>query len=71
MSSSSMKMDNFKKELKMLLDRYNACIDFGMDSCSDTHGISGEHMSISIKSNKGYEECVICHGYRIESNDIN
>lgn len=30
---------NFRKELKVLLEKYNASIDFSCSDCSDTHGI--------------------------------
>ena len=30
---------NFRKELRALLEKYNASIDFSCSDCSDTHGI--------------------------------
>lgn len=49
-------MDNEEKnnnrefiiELKTLLKKYNASIEFMLDDCSDLYGISGEEMSIQI-----------------------
>ncbi len=41
-------MDDFKKELKALLDKYKAEIGFDCDECSDLHGVTGEHMYVRV-----------------------
>ena len=48
-------MDNtvaFKAELKALLKKYNAEIGFSLSDCSDTHGINGEKIVVSIDNGK-------------------
>lgn len=43
------KPDNFKKELKELLEKYNASIDVCYDSCSDMHGVYDEGIEVSFE----------------------
>jgi len=45
----------FKKELKALLTKYNASIDFSCDDCSDWHGITGEKMVVSFRKGKTFK----------------
>lgn len=42
------KIDDFKKELKELLLKYNAEIDLDYDDCSDTYGMSGVCMTVTL-----------------------
>jgi hypothetical protein len=60
------KVAEFKKELKELLAKYNASIDWDCGDGSDTYGIYGETMSIDVdgKTEK------ICDGWSIESADL-
>jgi len=44
------KADSFKSELKALLEKYDATIDFDVDEGSDTHGIYGGNFSVSFNS---------------------
>ena len=45
-------IEDFKKELKILLNKYNASIEFDCDSCSDTYGIYDGHIGIEINGKK-------------------
>ena len=49
------KATEFKKELKELLTKYNASIDFACDDCSDWHGITGERMTVSFRQGKTFK----------------
>jgi len=49
---ANVNVKEFKKELKALLTKYNASIDFTADSCSDWHGITGEKMVVSFREGK-------------------
>jgi hypothetical protein len=59
-------MNDFLIELKALLEKYNASIDVDYHDCSDTHGMQGEAMRVSV----GKESKEICWGWGIEANDI-
>lgn len=43
----------FRAELKALLEKYNASINFSVGSCSDTHGLYDEKMVISHRPDAG------------------
>lgn len=45
-------MDDFKTELLALLEKYDASISWGCDSCSDLHGVTGEHMHVTNRKNE-------------------
>lgn len=45
----------FKRELKDLLERYNACLGFNVSECSDTYGLYEERMEVSFDN---YPEAV-------------
>ena len=63
-----MKIDNFKKELKQLLKKYNASIYFNCGENSDTHGLYDEKMVIDIDiDNKDFFEC---DGWVIDQSDL-
>ncbi|RLA38899.1 MAG: hypothetical protein DRR06_20005 [Gammaproteobacteria bacterium] len=66
------KMNNLLTELKTLLGRYNATIEVGYDDCSDTHGMSGEHMNIYITKDDSFktEESHTINGWGIDEHDI-
>lgn len=38
--------DTFQAELKTLLLKYNASIDFDFDECADTHGLGNSGMAL-------------------------
>jgi hypothetical protein len=41
-------MDDFLKELRALLVKYDATIGWDCHPCSDMHGVTGEHMYAQI-----------------------
>lgn len=59
-------IDNFKKELKKLLIKYNADICFSCSECSDTHGLCEEQMIVNI-DNKSFK---LSDGWAIEQSDF-
>ena len=61
------KVNEFKKELKELLRKYEMSINVGYDDGSDTYGMSGEHMT--CEDNKG-NEYLICEDWYMEASDI-
>lgn len=40
-------MNNFVDELKALLEKYDATIDWTCSACSDLHGVYDERMTVS------------------------
>ena len=58
----SSKIDEFKKELKALLKKYNANIYFWCDESSDLLGINDEQMKVTIDG-KHY---LLADGYEID-----
>lgn len=63
----------FLAELKALLSKYNASINFSVGSCSDTHGLYDEKMVVSIRPNpKSFKEIDILevHGWCIDAHEI-
>lgn len=71
-----MKNKEFLRELKALLEKYNGSIGFEVDSSSDTHGITGEKMTISMREvlqgNRYPSDITILevNGWNIDSKDI-
>ena len=59
-------IDNFKKELKELLIKYNASIGFNCGENSDTHGLYDEKMVIDIEK----KEIEICQGWCFGQEDL-
>lgn len=59
----------FKHELCVLLKKYSASIGVGYADCSDTHGMSGEHMVIEF-DNDYRKSVTICHGWGISAYDL-
>lgn len=43
-------MDSFKSELKALLKKYDASIDFSVGECSDTHGLYDARLEVSLQA---------------------
>jgi len=61
-------IDDFKKELKALLAKYNVTIDFEADDCSDWHGITGEKMVVCEKN--GITHVLANYQHYIEAGDL-
>ena len=58
--------DEFQKELKQLLEKHNASIDWCCDSCSDLMGVYDSHIEIDIN---GHDKLVFKTDY-IEASDL-
>lgn len=56
-------INSFKAELKNLLEKYDAAIEWGCGVCSDVHGIYDEQMSVSFSVGRGQRS----YGYDLES----
>lgn len=65
------KLTEFKKELKELLTKYDACIEFGCSDCSDLHGVTEECMEVTMKDGNGKRKTSkLCEGYSVDSHDL-
>lgn len=58
-------LQNFKKELKELLEKYSASICFEVSDSSDTHGLHGETMVLSVKDAE-----IRVPGWSIDKSDL-
>ena len=70
---TNMEIQKFRSELKDLLVKYNASINFSVGSCSDTHGLYDEKMVVSIRPDpKSFKEIDIIEvpGWGISAGDI-
>jgi hypothetical protein len=62
----SNKADNFKKDLKDLLDKYKANIHFDCDDGSDLYGICGECMNVDIDG----DIHILSDGWSVSKSDL-
>lgn len=60
--------ENFKKELKALLAKYNAVLALEYDPCSDTYGMHGERMAVYFRNEKKTVD--LADGYYLEACDL-
>lgn len=60
------KSEQFKEELKALLLKYNASIDFSVGEGSDTYGLYDESITLSIEDTEVYS----ISGYGISAYDL-
>lgn len=60
-------VDEFKRELKALLDKYEACIGFSVGDSSDCHGLNDERIVITDKLDR---ELVAVDGYCLQARDL-
>lgn len=70
---TKMDIQKFRGELKDLLKKYNASINFSVSDCSDTYGLSGEKMVVSVRPDmKSFKEIDILEvrGWSIDAGDI-
>jgi hypothetical protein len=58
--------DAFKKELKALLTKYDAEIDFECSDCSDTYGISCPKMVAHV----GRKPVTLSDGWGVDKSDL-
>ena len=64
-------MNNFKKELYDLLNKYNASISFEFDDCSDIYGIYSPKIVIAQQiENFRYITLIESPGYCLDKSDI-
>ena len=61
---------NFRDELKALLEKYNASIDFSCSSCSDTHGIYDEKMVACFTLSDRVVTFELNNGWGVDSHDF-
>ena len=65
---SSTNTESFKSELKELLAKYHAYIGFACDSCSDTHGVTGEKIIVGFDG--GIDEATLARGWTVDDRDL-
>lgn len=61
------------QDLNDVLSKHDAAIEFGLDDCSDTHGIHGERMLIMQKqpgTSCTYDTVATITGWSIEKFDL-
>lgn len=63
-----MKLNEFKKELKELLEKYNARIDWNCADCSDLHGVTGESMGVYFMDTGKSKQ--LCEGSSVDAYDL-
>jgi hypothetical protein len=61
---------SFKKELKDLLEKYNASIGFECADCSDLHGVYEERIVVSVSDGRKETEILSVDGYYIDKHNI-
>jgi len=73
----STKTENFKKELKELLSKYDAHIVFDVGDGSDTHGIYDEQLTVEFNELlKGSrfktvtESSILAYGWSVDKTDL-
>ena len=59
-------INDFKTELRDLLDRYNASIKFTCNDSSDTYGLTGDSIIVKI----GDKEILRTHSWSLDSRDL-
>ena len=60
---------NFRKELKVLLAKYNAGICFSVSAFSDTHGLSNEEL-VCYEIRNSSMEYKLAEGWSVDENDL-
>ena len=69
MSTPSDDIQNFKVALKKLMAKHNiSSISWGCSECSDTHGLSDEHMLIVHKDWRHQER--VSDSHSLEQSDL-
>lgn len=61
---------SFKKELKELLEKYNATIGFECADCSDLHGVYEERIVVSVSDGRKEKEILSVNGYYIDKHNL-
>jgi hypothetical protein len=61
-------VEEFKKELKALLKKYNAILSLDYADCSDTYGMYDERMTVHFRdANKTVD---LADGYCLDASDL-
>lgn len=60
----------FRKELKVLLEKYNASIDFSCSDCSDTHGIYDAKMVACFNLSDRMIAFDLNNGWSVDKHDF-
>lgn len=68
MKEQDIKLQTFKQELKELLEKYDATLEFSCSACSDLHGVYEEEMVVYF--NKERTEYTLSQGYNVEPSDL-
>ena len=61
---------SFKKELKELLEKYNATIGFECADCSDLHGVYEERIVVTVSNGRKEKEILSVNGYYIDKHNL-
>lgn len=62
--------DEVREKLSRFLSENSMTIGVEMDDCSDTHGISGDHMFVTVKHEGRDYMFKICHGMSMDASDV-
>lgn len=62
--------ENFQKELKALLEKYNVRIMFSVSDCSDTYGLYEEKMIIYHRNPHYTKTLIEVDGWSIGAEDL-
>jgi len=62
------KLDDFKRELAALLDKYGASIEFVVDECSDTYGLYGERQTVHFHGDRDFH--TLETGWSVSASDL-
>lgn len=64
--------EEFLKEFRALLEKYNVGISFSVDECSDTHGLYDEKMIVyhTIPGTYKNEDWMVVEGWGIDKSDF-
>lgn len=63
--------DDFKKELKKLLEKYNATIGFAVGEHSDLHGVYGEKIVVEFRpKGEPLSQITLSDGYWINKKEL-
>ena len=61
---------SFEKELKELLEKYNATIGFECADCSDLHGVYEERIVVTVSDGRKEKEILSVNGYYIDKHNL-
>ena len=60
--------EKFEKELKSLLEKYDATIEVGYDYMEDTTSVGGESIDVSLKEDDGtFVTKKLCDGWELRN----